>query len=58
MDNPLSHPSAFRRHGLAWLAIVLLAGWFGGMGWGIDAALRKFERHTTATPPQVDSGES
>lgn len=58
MDIPPSSPSAFRGNGLAWLAIVLLAGWFGGMGWGIDAALRKFERHTTATPPHVDSGES
>lgn len=58
MDIPPSSPSAFRSHGLAWLAIVLLAGWFGGMGWGIDAALRKFERHTTANPPQVDPGDS
>ena len=58
MDIPLSSPSAFRSHGLAWLPIVLLACWFGGMAWGIDAALRKFERHTTATPPHVDPGES
>ncbi len=58
MDNPVSNPSAFRGQRLAWLSIVLLACWFGGMAWGIDAALRKFERHTTATPPQVDPGES
>ena len=58
MENPHSSVSSFRGYGLAWLPIVLLACWFGGMGWGIDAALRKFERHTTATPPQVDPSES
>ncbi len=58
MPPPLSPPLAFRSHCLAWLPIVFLACWFGGMAWGIDAALRKFERHTTATPPHVDPGES
>ena len=35
------------------LPLLLLGLWFGGMGWGIDAALRRFERHTTATPAHV-----
>jgi hypothetical protein len=58
MENPRSSFSSFRDHCFAWLPIVLLAGWFGGMTWSIDAALRKFERHTTASPPQVDPGDS
>ena len=40
------------------LPLLLLGLWFGGMGWGIDAALRRFERHTTATPPHVNPNDS
>lgn len=40
------------------LPILALALWFGAMGWGTDAAFRKFERHTSASPPQIDASEA
>lgn len=59
MDTPRSLPSSFvPQKVLAWLPIALLAVWFGGMTWGIDAALRRFESHTTATPPHINANES
>ncbi|MDD2239903.1 MAG: hypothetical protein PHO14_00275 [Kiritimatiellae bacterium] len=58
MDTPHPSSSSFPKKCLAWLPIALLAVWFGGMTWGIDTALRKFESHTSATPPHIDASES
>lgn len=58
MDTPHPSSSAVPRKSLTWLPILLLAVWFGGMSWGIDTALRRFERHTSATPPQINASES
>lgn len=40
------------------LPVWLLALWFGGLSWGLDAGMRRFDAHTTATPPNTEDGES